>query len=129
VANDKPVLYCTRDGSFGFYPMEFDTFCRFGVPVVCVISNDSGWGMIKYGQSLFHPQLVGPGRVGVDLHPMRAYEKMVAMWDGYGERVRWPEDIGPAIRRGYASGKPAIINVETSCESSSPTTRSLVSFE
>ncbi len=129
VANRKPVLYYTGDGSFGFYAMEFDTFCRFGVPVVCVISNDSAWGMIKYGQSIFHPHLVEPGCVGLDLHPMRAYEKMVAMWDGYGERVTRPEDIGSAIRRGYASGKPSIINVETSRESSSPATRKLVSFE
>jgi acetolactate synthase-1/2/3 large subunit len=129
MANDKPVLYYTGDGSFGFYAMEFDTFCRFGVPVVCVISNDSAWGLIKHSQKLYHPELVEPGLVGLELHPMRAYEKMAAIWDGYGERVTQPEDILPAIRRGHASGKPSIINVEVDRMTASPATRGLVSFE
>ncbi len=128
-ANRKPVLYYTGDGSFGFYPMEFDTFCRFGVPVVCVISNDSAWGMIKYGQQLHHPDRLKPGLVGLDLYPMRAYEKMVAVWDGHGESITRAEDIAPAIHRGYASGKPSIINVEVNRVTASPATRGLVSFE
>ncbi|MBD3646413.1 MAG: hypothetical protein HUJ31_02930, partial [Pseudomonadales bacterium] len=37
VANRKPVLWYTGDGSFGFYPMELETMARYGVPVVCVI--------------------------------------------------------------------------------------------
>jgi acetolactate synthase-1/2/3 large subunit len=128
-ANGKPVLYYTGDGSFGFYPMEFDTFCRFGVPVVCVISNDSAWGMIKYSQDKDHGELTRPGRVGVDLHPMQAYEKMTAIWDGYGERVTDPEEIVPAIKRGFASGKPSIINVEVDNFTTSPATRGFVTYE
>jgi acetolactate synthase-1/2/3 large subunit len=128
-ANGKPVLYYTGDGSFGFYPMEFDTFCRFGVPVVCVISNDSAWGMIKYSQDMRHADLTAPGRVGVDLEQMRAYEKMAGIWDGYGEKVTDPEEIVPAIQRGFASGRPSIINVEVDNVTTSPSTRGLVTYE
>ena len=49
-----------------------------------------------------------------------AYEKMVAMWDGYGEKVTAPEEILPAIRRAAANGKPSIINVEVDNKSLSP---------
>ena len=124
-ANRNPVLYYTGDGSFGFYPMEFDTFCKQGVPLVCVISNDSAWGMIKQGEIMAHPKEVVRGHVGVELHHMRAYEKLAAIWDGYGVKVTKPEQIAPAIRKGYASGKPAIINVEVSKLHASPVTEAI----
>ena len=123
-ANGKPVLYYTGDGSFGFYPMEFDTFVKQGVPVVCVISNDSSWGMIKLSETFIHPDEVKKGHVATELANMRRYDKIPAMWDGYGELVTKPEDIIPAIKRGYESGKPAIINVQVDKENMSPVTKS-----
>jgi len=54
------------------------------------------------------------------LEHMRAYEKIVSMWDGHGERVTDPEEIIPAIRRAAANGKPSIINVEVDKVSLSP---------
>ena len=30
---------------------------------------------------------------------------------GYGEQVENPDEIGPALERAFASGKPACINV------------------
>ncbi|MCP4714133.1 MAG: thiamine pyrophosphate-binding protein [Deltaproteobacteria bacterium] len=121
VANRKPVLWFTGDGSFGFYPMELDTMARLGIPVVCVISNDSAWGMIKLAEKYIRPQEIeSKGNCNVDLEHMRAYEKIVSMWDGHGERVTDPEEIRPAIRRAAANGKPSIINVEIDKVSLSP---------
>jgi acetolactate synthase-1/2/3 large subunit len=123
-ANRKPVLYYTGDGSFGFYPMEFDTFAKLGIPVVCVISNDSAWGMIKLSETLTNPGEVNErGHCGVDLCHMRPYEKMAVLWDGYGEQVCRPEDIVPAIERAAATGRPSIINVEVNKQSMSPITK------
>ena len=48
---------------------------------------------------------------------MRAYEKMTAVFDGYGEMVTDPDEIIPAIKREVANGKPSIINVEVDHES------------
>jgi acetolactate synthase I/II/III large subunit len=121
VANRKPVLWYTGDGSFGFYPMEMDTMARLGIPVVCVISNDSGWGMIKMAEKYIRPQEIEEkGSCNVDLEHMRAYEKIVSMWGGHGECVTDPEEIIPAIRRAVANGKPSIINVEVDKVSLSP---------
>jgi acetolactate synthase-1/2/3 large subunit len=117
----KPVLWYTGDGSFGFYSMEMETMARLGIPVVCVISNDSSWGMISLVEKHIRPQEIAErGSCNTDLHPMRAYEKMAAMWDGYGEQVTDPEEILPAIRRAAANGKPSIVNVEVDNESLSP---------
>ncbi|HJN52231.1 MAG: thiamine pyrophosphate-binding protein [Pseudomonadales bacterium] len=121
VANRKPVLWYTGDGSFGFYAMELDTMARLEIPVVCVISNNSSWGMIHMAEKYVRPQEVEEkGPCNVALAPMRSYEKMAGMWDGYGEKVTDPEEILPAIRRAAATGRPAIVNVEVDDESLSP---------
>jgi acetolactate synthase-1/2/3 large subunit len=120
-ATGKPVLWYTGDGSFGFYSMEMETMARLGIPVVCVISNDSSWGMISLVEKYIRPEEIeARGNCNTDLHPMRAYEKMAAMWDGHGEQVTDPEDILPAIRRAAANGKPSIVNVQVDTESLSP---------
>lgn len=121
VANRKPVLWYTGDGSFGFYAMEMDTMAKLGIPVICVISNDSAWGMIRLVEKYIRPEEVeSKGHCNVELHHMRAYEKMAAMWDGHGECVKDPREIIPAIKRARANGKPSIINVEVDKVSLSP---------
>jgi len=120
-ANRKPVLWYTGDGSFGFYAMELDTMARLGIPVVCVISNDSAWGMIRLAEKYVRPDEVETkGHCNVELHHMRAYEKMAAIWDGHGECVTDPAEIIPAIERAAANGKPSIVNVEVDKVSLSP---------
>jgi len=120
-ANRKPVLWYTGDGSFGFYAMEMDTMAKLGIPVVCVISNDSGWGMIRLVEGYIRPDEVNQkGHCNVELHHMRAYEKMAEIYGGHGEVVKDPEEIVPAIKRAAATGKPSIINVEVDQVSLSP---------
>ena len=119
-ANRKPVLWYTGDGSFAFYAMEMETMARLGIPVVCVISNNSGWGMIGLAERHARPEeyaLRGP--INVEFPHMFAYEKMAEMWGGYGEKVTDPEEILPAIRRAAANGKPSIVNVEVDDENPS----------
>ena len=100
--------------------MEMDTLAKLGIPVVCVISNDSAWGMIRLGEKrgARAKEIEEIGHCNVDLHHMRAYEKMAAVYDGYGEMVTDPEEIVPAIKRAVANGKPSIINVEVDREAS-----------
>ena len=116
---DKQVLIYSGDGSFGLNGMEFDTFVRFDLPVVAIISNDSAWGMVKHGQRMMY----GDDRLtGTLLKPRQRYEKMVEALGGYGEYVDKIEDIKPALSRAFASGKPACINVEVDPEPYSPAT-------
>ena len=124
-ANRKPVLWFTGDGSFGFYAMEMETMARFGIPVVCVIANNSSWGQIELVQNARLPVKVARnGPTNVNLAHMRSYEAMASMWDGYGEKVIDHAEILPAIRRAAAevvqNNLPAIVNVEVDNESPSP---------
>jgi len=77
--------------------------------------------MIRLTEKFIRPhEIAEKGHCNVELHHMRAYEKMAAMWDGHGERVTDPEEILPAIRRAVANGKPSIVNVEVDKVSLSP---------
>ena len=73
---------------------------------VCIIANDSCWAAIV------HDQMRGGNNrlVETQLGDV-SYHKIVEDLGGYGEEVRNPEDIGPALERAFASGLPACINV------------------
>lgn len=122
-ADGKPVLYYTGDGSFGFYSMEFEIFVRNKIPLVCVISNDSAWGMIKLSEEAKRPDYIQQnGHLATTLPEMFPYEKMAALWDGIGIRVDHYDDIIPAIREVRASGKPGIVNVSVDKKAMAPAT-------
>ena len=104
---DRRVVVINGDGSFGLNGFELDTAERFGMPIVVVIGNDKGWGQIR------NPQLAIYGQeraVATSLGDTR-YERMVEMFDGYGEYVEQPGEIVPAIQRALESRRPAIVNV------------------
>jgi len=112
----RQVAVLSGDGSFGFSLMEIDTAVRHHIPIVCVVSNDGGWGQIrreqikKYGRE----RVIG-SNLGV-----RPYHKIVEAMGGYGEMVERTEDVNGAVERAFASGLPACVNVETDREPKFP---------
>ncbi|MBU2490041.1 MAG: thiamine pyrophosphate-binding protein, partial [Proteobacteria bacterium] len=115
---DKPVILLNGDGSFGFNAMEFDTAMRHNIPIVCVVNNDCAWGMIKHSQELsLGMECTTCAELG-----MRHYEKVVEGLGGYGELVTRDEEILPALQRALDSKKPALINVVTDPNATSPAT-------
>ncbi|MCH2624660.1 MAG: thiamine pyrophosphate-binding protein [Actinomycetota bacterium] len=105
---DKRVLIVYGDGSFGLNGFEYDTAVRFDLPIVGVVGNDAAWGQMMRPQGM----LYGKDRlVAVELNRTR-YDKVVEALGGHGEHVTEAEEIAPAIARAFASGKPALVNVE-----------------
>jgi acetolactate synthase-1/2/3 large subunit len=104
---DKKVLIINGDGSFGLNGFEFDTAVRFNLPIVSIVGNDGGWGQIRT------PQLgmVEEERAIATKLSVARYDKIVEAMGGYGEYVENPDDLGGALERAFASGKPACINV------------------
>jgi acetolactate synthase I/II/III large subunit len=105
---DRRVLIVYGDGSFGLNGMEFDTAVRFGLPIVGIVGNDAAWGQMMRPQA----GLYGADRlVATELNYTR-YDQVVEALGGHGEHVTKPDEIGPALERAFASGKPALVNVE-----------------
>lgn len=104
---DKRIVVINGDGSFGLNGFELDTAWRFNMPIVSIIGNDAGWGQIRTPQVA----MFGEDRaVATKLNPSR-YDLMAPMFEGYGECVTDPSEIGNALQRALDSNKPAIVNV------------------
>jgi len=110
------VCLITGDGSVGFNFMEFETAIRKNLPIVVVICNDLGWGMIRHSQELRIGHAIEEGTFlgRVDYH------KMVEAIGGKGFLVEDPKDIKPALEEAFASKKACCINVMTDPTSVSP---------
>ncbi len=105
---EKRVLAFLGDGAFGISGMEVDTLVRHRVPVVAVIGNDGAWAQIRGPQI----GLYGEERaVATRLGEATRYDEMAKALGGHGELVDDPGEIGPAIERAFASGRPAVVNV------------------
>ena len=105
---DRRVLIVYGDGSFGLNGFEFDTAARFGLPIVGIVGNDAAWGQMLRPQAVIY----GDDRlVATELEYTR-YDRVVEALGGHGEHVTKPGEIGPALERAFASGRPALVNVE-----------------
>jgi acetolactate synthase I/II/III large subunit len=106
---DKRVMLIAGDGSVGLNIAEFDTAVRHKVPIVVVVNNDQGWGMIRHGQASRY----GSDRVvGAELGPTR-YDLVGEGFGMHAEHVTAASGIKPALDRAFASGLPSCINVLT----------------
>ncbi|MDP8003010.1 MAG: thiamine pyrophosphate-binding protein [Caldisphaera sp.] len=103
---DKYVYAITGDGAFGFHVAELETACRENLQITILVLNDSSWGMIKAGQTLYYSKR----HVGVDFSEIR-YDLIAEAMGCHGEYVTKPEDIKPALRRSIDSKKTSVINV------------------
>jgi acetolactate synthase-1/2/3 large subunit len=104
----KPVALVSGDGSFGFYIAELDTAVRHNLSVVFIIGNDAGWGLER---ELQRAATGRTGTVACELRPTR-YDLVMKGFGGEGETIRSLDEVQPAVRRAFASGKPYVLNVE-----------------
>ncbi len=85
---------------------------QYDIPVVFLVMNNFGWECIKNLQVL----QFGPDRVIAtnfkknDGTPFSAHLAQVS--EGFGchaERIENPAELGPALQRAFASGRPAVV--------------------
>ena len=109
---NKEVLCYYGDGSFGMTAFDMETANRFGVPYIAVVGNNSAMNQIRYGQLAKYGEQ--RGNVGNLLGDV-PFGKFAEMLGGYGEEVRDPAQIAPALQRARESvqrlRKSAVINI------------------
>jgi len=108
----KEVLCYYGDGSFGMTAFDMETANRFGVPYIAVVGNNSAMNQIRYGQLAKYGEQ--RGNVGNLLGDV-PFGRFAEMLGGYGEEVREPAQIAPALQRARASvqrlRRSAVINI------------------
>jgi acetolactate synthase-1/2/3 large subunit len=105
---DREVVGLFGDGALSLTGWDFETMVRFDLPFIGVVGNNSYMNQIRYGQIQKYGE--ERGDVGNKLGDVK-YDLFAKMLDGYGEEVREPKDIRPALERARESGKPSLINV------------------
>ncbi len=124
LAYPEREVYCiTGDGAFGYGVMELETAKRLGIRFTVVVMNDSSWGMIKSGQTLYYDKKY----IGVDFGEIR-YDEIARAMGCYGERVTRPEEFKNALKRAKDSGLPAVIDVKIDPEATPPDFQTLASI-
>jgi thiamine pyrophosphate-dependent acetolactate synthase large subunit-like protein len=105
----RPVMLITGDSSFLFHIAELETAARLGLPLVCVVAVDYAWGL-EVG---VYKRTFGQGsrETGVHWSTETRLDKVAEGFGCYGEYVERDEDIAPAIKRAYASGRTGVIHV------------------
>ncbi|ADP82418.1 thiamine pyrophosphate-binding protein [Pseudofrankia inefficax] len=105
----RPTMLITGDSSFQFHIAELETAARLNLPLVCVVSVDYAWGL-EVG---VYKRTFGQGSLETGTHWSKdtRLDKVAEGFGCYGEYVEREEDIAPAIKRAFSSGRPGVIHV------------------
>ncbi len=126
----KEVLCYYGDGAFAMTAFDMETANRFGAPYIAVVGNNSAMNQIRYGQLAKYGEQ--RGNVGNKLGdvPFGAFAEMLG---GYGEEVRDPNEVGPALRRAREAvlrdGRCAVINVWVDANEYAPGTKAQTMYK
>ena len=109
VGDSRRVVLMTGDSSFLFHISELETAVRKKLPVVCIVGCDYSWGL----EAAVYKMNFGPQSPETEAHwgTQLRLDKIAEGFGAYGEYVERAEDIGPAVARALAAGKPAVVQV------------------
>jgi acetolactate synthase I/II/III large subunit len=115
----KTVIATLGDGAYFFAePMS----CHFvqrahRLPLLTVIFNNQRWEAVKSAALGLHPDgwAKSTGQFPLtSLTPSPRFEEVVKAFDGHGERVETPAEVGPALKRALGAvreGRQAVLNI------------------
>jgi len=104
----RRVLCLVGDGAFGFTMAELDTMARHRLPIVVVIMNNRSWAASQHFQEI----VSGAAHVtGTRLSDAR-YHDVAAALGCHAQHVTRIEELRPALKAAFDSGRPACLNVE-----------------
>ncbi|HET6909260.1 MAG TPA: acetolactate synthase [Mycobacteriales bacterium] len=102
------IVLLLGDGAAGFSLMDVDSLVRHKLPVVMVVGNNGIWALEKGPMQMLYGY-----DVAAELAPETRYDEVVRALGGAGEMVTDPSQIGPALKRGFDSRVPYLVNVIT----------------
>jgi acetolactate synthase-1/2/3 large subunit len=94
---DRPVFLFTGDGAFGMSALELDTAQRHGLPILAVVVDNGGWSDLRREEG---------ATSGI------RYDRVAEAVGGYGESIREPDEIQPALSRAWSAvrgGRVAVV--------------------
>ena len=116
---DRPVLAVVGDGASMYTVQALWTASRYNIPVVYAICNNQAYRILKVNMEVYLRDMLDDRErdsdyVGMDFANRLDLAMMAQAMGVHGERVDDPTDIGPAIKRAFESGKPALLDITIS---------------
>lgn len=110
---DRPVVGVVGDGSAMYTIQSIWSAAHHDVPVTWVICNNESYRILKINMLQYLGEAAQGRRfVEMDLNDPRIDFAAVARSFGVeGWRVERPDEIGPALRAAFSSGKPGLVDV------------------
>ena len=113
---DRPVLAVVGDGASMYTVQALWTAARYNIPVVYAICNNRSYRVLKVNMDIYLRRMLNDQQRQSDYVGMEFANPLdlAALAQGMGvagEKVEDPEALGPAMRKAFDSGKPAVIDV------------------
>lgn len=105
----RPEATCVSvlgDGAFAMMGMEIHTAVEYALPVVWVVLNDSGFGMVEQGDKLVTGRSTCPARYQTTIDVCTVARGLGAA----SFRVRTPDEFDAALTEALAMNRPCVID-------------------
>lgn len=110
----RVVLSLVGDGGFGQNPAALATAVEHGLAIIWLVMNNNAYGTIaglqKAAYGITHGTLFPVEEAGWDAQKPN-YAEVARAYGCEGERLESAADLGPALRRALASGRPYVLDV------------------
>jgi len=114
---EKLCVNWIGDAAMGHNAVEMETALRENLPILTVVSNNSGYAVYSTREKSWLPEAID--KKVVSPSSIISYAAMAESLGCYGERVEDPDETISALKRGIKEvkgGRPALIEVLTSFE-------------
>jgi acetolactate synthase-1/2/3 large subunit len=112
-APERQVVGLVGDGDFLMTVQELATAVQYDIPAVYVVANNAGWIAIRDLQAAVYGEERAEGAEFLkEDRPISPDLAAVARAFGcHAERISAPGEVGPALERAFAAGRPAVVEV------------------
>ena len=111
---DRQVIAVVGDGDFMMTMQELATAVQYNIPVVTAVLNNVGWQSIKDLQiaALGENRAIATdfARDNGDLYTPD-FTTIAKGFGVYAKRIERPDQVKDALKKAFASGKPAVIEI------------------
>ena len=116
---ERPVICFSGDGGLYYHLSELETAARHGINAVILVNNNHSLNMET---ELFADAYGGTQSSGFEMWKFRELNlaKVAESLGCLGIRVEKPSELQPALEEALASGRPALVDVDSDIEALAP---------
>ena len=104
---EASVISISGDGGFKMTSSELYTIAQYNIPVVSIVINNTGLGMIRQLQTVLFDERF----ITCELEPCVDFVKLASAYGIEGEHVNTPEALAEAVEKAMKLNKPYLIEV------------------